>query len=158
MSPKRVSEALAFALAAVCLASVSVLAAGNPGRQLIPPVPDELVTCPSGIVALVHNTVEREYIKTFTQVDGTLRYEIDGRLVVEVSGNGKMLTINASGPGTITVRPDGSTTIVLQGRTLSIPRAANAIWVYTGLVVFDPVTGAVVSHNGTVTDICAMLS
>jgi hypothetical protein len=158
MSPKRVSEALAFALAAACLASVSVLAAGNPGRQLIPPVPDEYVQCPSGIVALVHNTIEKEYIKTFTQQDGTLRYEINGQLVVEVSGNGKTLTINASGPGTIIVRPGGLTTIALQGRTLSIPMAANAIRLYTGLVVFDPVTGTVVSHNGTMTDVCALLN
>lgn len=158
MGPKCVSKAVALAIAAVCLASASVLAAGNPNRQLIPPVPDEYVHCPSGIVALVHNTVEKEYIKTFTQKDGTLRYEINGRLVVEVSGNGKTLTINASGPGTITVRPDGSTTIVLKGRTLSIPLAANAIWLYTGLVVFDPVTDAVVSHSGTVTDVCALLN
>jgi hypothetical protein len=157
MSIKRVSEALAFALAAVCLASVSVLAAGNPDRQLIPHVPDEYVQCPSGIVALVQNTIENEYIKTFSQQDGTLRYEINGHLVVQVSGNGKTLTINASGPGTIIVR-GGMTTIALQGRTLSIPMAANAIRLYTGLVVFDPVTGTVVSHNGTVTDVCALLN
>jgi hypothetical protein len=87
-----------------------------------------------------------------------LRYEINGQLVVEVSGNGKTLTINASGPGTIIVRPGGLTTIALQGRTLSIPMAANAIRLYTGLVVFDPVTGTVVSHNGTMTDVCALLN
>jgi hypothetical protein len=150
------SKSLVLALAAVCLASVSVLAGGNPGRELIPPVEDEYVTCPSGIVALVHNTIEKEYIKTFTQKDGTLRYAINGRLVVEVTGNGKTLTLNASGPGTITVGPDGSVSLVFEGVTLSIPRSADAIWLYSGRLVFDH--GVVVSHSGSVTDVCALLN
>jgi len=137
---------------------VSVLAAGNPGRELIPPVPDANVNCPSGVVALVHNTIEKEYIKTFTNQDGTLRYGINGRLVVAVTGNGKTLTFNASGPGTITVRPDGSVSIVLEGLTFSIPRTADAISLFKGRVVFDATTGTIVSHTGTVTDVCALLS
>ena len=156
--PKRASKALALAASAVCLASVSVVAAGNPGRELIPPVPDAYVTCPSGIVALVHNTIEKEYIKTFTQKDGTLRYGIDGRLVVEVTGNGKTLTFNASGPGSIVVHPDGTASIVTEGLTFSIPRANNAIWLFTGRVVFDAATGTILSHSGSTTDVCAQLS
>jgi hypothetical protein len=158
LGTKRASKALALAAAAACLASVSVLAAGNPDRQLIPPVPDEYVTCPSGIVALVHNTIEKEYIKTFTEQDGTLRYAINGRLVVAVTGNGKTLTFNASGPGTIIVRPDGTASIVTEGLTFSIPRAANAIWLFTGRVVFDANTGTIVSHEGMTTDVCALLN
>ena len=155
--PIRASKALAFAVAAVGLASVSVVAAGNPGRELIPPVPDAYVNCPSG-VAVVHNTIEKEYIKTFTKQDGTLRYEINGRLVVAVTGNGKTLTFNASGPGTVTVRPDSSVSIVFEGLTFSIPRTADAISLFKGRVVFDVSTGTIVSHTGTVTDVCALLS
>ncbi|HEV2035961.1 MAG TPA: hypothetical protein VGU71_17500 [Candidatus Dormibacteraeota bacterium] len=137
---------------------MSVVAAGNPGRELIPPVPDAYVNCPSGVVALVHNTIEKEYIKTFTKQDGTLRYEINGRLVVAVTGNGKTLTFNASGPGTVTVRPDRSVSIVFEGLTFSIPRTADAISLFKGRVVFDASTGTIVSHTGTVTDVCALLS
>jgi hypothetical protein len=158
LGPKRVSKALALAASAVCLASVSVLAAGNPGRELIPPVPDAFVTCPSGIAAVVHNTIEKEYIKTFTQQDGTLRYGINGRLVVEVTGNRKTLTFNASGPGAIIVRPDGTASIVTEGLTFSIPRANNAIWLFTGRVVFDAATGTILSHSGSTTDVCALLN
>lgn len=158
LGPKRACKALALAASAVCLASVSVLAAGNPGRELIPPVPDAYVTCPSGVVALVHNTIEKEYIKTFTQQDGTLRYGINGRLVIEVTGNGKTLTFNASGPGTIFVHPDGTASIVTEGLTFSIPRANNAIWLFTGRVVFDAATGTILSHSGSTTDVCAQLS
>jgi hypothetical protein len=153
---KLASRALALAAAAACLAAVSVLAAGNPGRELLPPVPDEYVNCPSGVVALVHNTVEKEYIKTFTEQDGTLRYGVNGRLVVEVTGNGKTLTLNASGPGTVTVGPDHSVSVVFEGLTLSIPRTADAIWLFSGRVVFSG--GVIDSHTGKTTDICALLS
>ena len=96
------------------------------------------------------------YIKTFTEQDGTLRYGVNGRLVVEVTGNGKTLTVNASCPGTVTVGPDHSVSVVFEGLTLSIPRTADAIWLFSGRVVFS--SGAIVSHTGKTTDVCALLS
>jgi len=158
MSPKRVSEALAFALAAVCLASVSVLAAGNPGRAPYAPGDDVFINCPQGFVGVLHTVIDKEYIKTFTAADGTVRYAIEGRLGEAFTGNGKTVTVNDSGPGTVIVSPGGSVAVVTQGRTMIIPRALDGLWVYTGLVNIDPGTGAILSHQGGSTDLCALLS
>jgi hypothetical protein len=72
------------------------------------------------------------------------------------TGNGKTLTINDGGPGTIT-QAGGLVTVVLQGRTMIIPRALDGLWVYTGQVKIDPATGAILSHHGGATDLCALL-
>jgi hypothetical protein len=157
MSPKRVSEALAFALAAVCLASVSALAAGNPGRAPYAPGDDVFINCPQGFVGVLHTIVDKEYIKTFTAADGTVRFGIEGRLLETFTGNGKSVTVNDGGPATIIVS-GGSVTVVTQGRTMIIPRALDGLWVYTGLVNIDPGTGAILSHHGGSTDLCALLS
>jgi hypothetical protein len=157
MSPKRVSEALALALAAVCLASVSVLAAGNPGRAPYAPGDDVFINCPQGFVGVLHTIIDKEYIKTFTAADGTVRYGIEGRLVETFTGNGKTVTVNDGGPATIIVSA-GSVAVVTQGRTMIIPRALDGLWVYTGLVNIDPGTGAILGHHGGSADLCALLS
>jgi hypothetical protein len=156
--PKRASKALILAAAAVCLASVSVVASGNPGREPYPPGPDLYINCPQGYVAVLHTIIDKEYIKTFTAADGTVRYKIEGRLVETWTGNGKTLTLNNSGPGTITFYPDGSVTIVTQGLTAVIPRTEDGFWVYTGQVKVDPDTGTIISHHGAVRDFCALLA
>ena len=158
MSPKRVSEALAIAFAAVCLASVSVLAAGNPGRAPYAPGDDVFINCPQGFVGVLHTIIDKEYIKTFTAADGTVRYGIEGRLDETFTGNGKTVTVNDGGPATIVVSPGGFVTVFTQGRTMIIPRALNGLWVYTGLVNIDPGTGAILSHHGGSTDLCSLLS
>jgi len=151
------SKALALAAASVCLASVSVLAAGNPGREPYPPGPDLSINCPQGYVAVLHTTIDKEYIKTLTSADGTVRYMVEGRLVETFAGNGKTLTVNNSGPATVTVWPDGSVTVVTEGLTMFIPRALDGLWIYTGQLKIDLGTG-VISHHGAVRDLCALLA
>jgi hypothetical protein len=154
----RATTTMALAAAAVCLASVSVLAAGNPGRAPYSPGDDVFINCPQGFVGVLHTIIDKEYIKTFTAADGTVRFAIEGRLGETFTGNGKTLTVNDSGPGTITKWADGSVTVVLQGRTMIIPRALDGLWVFTGLVNIDPATGAILSHHGGATDLCALLA
>jgi len=151
-------RALALAVAAVCLASMSALAAGNPGREPYPPGDDLYIDCPQGFVAVLHSTIDKEYIKTFNFRDGTVRYQVEGRLVEVWTGNGKTLTINNSGPGRITFWADGSISLVTQGQTLVIPRTLDGLWIYTGQVVVDIDTGAIISHHGAETDLCALLA
>jgi hypothetical protein len=155
--PKCVSGALALAAGVVCIASVSVLAAGNPGREPYPPGPDLSINCPQGYVGVLQTTIDKEYIKTFTSADGTVTYKVEGRLVETWTGNGKSLPINNSGPGTVTVRPDGSVMVVTEGLTMFIPRALDGLWIYTGQLKIDLDTG-VISHHGAVRDLCALLS
>jgi hypothetical protein len=154
---QQMSRALALAATAVCLASVSVAAAGNPGREPYPPGDDLYINCQSGFVAVLHTTIDKEYIKTFTSADGTVRYQVEGRLVETFTGNGKTLTVNNSGPGTITVWPDGSITVVTEGLTMFIPSALDGLWIYTGQLKIDLGTG-VISHHGSVRDLCALLA
>jgi hypothetical protein len=159
MGPIRASKALALAVAAVCLASVSVLAAGNPGRAPYSPGDDVFINCPQSFVGVLHTITDKEYIKTLTAADGTVRYAIEGRLVETFTGNGKTLTINDGGPATITRwAGGGSVTVVTEGRTMIIPRALDGLWVYSGQVKIDPGTGAILSHHGGVTDLCALLA
>ena len=158
LGSSRASKALILATIAICLGSASVSAAGNPGRAPYPTGDDLYVACPQGFVGVLHITINKEYIKTFTAADGTIRYAIEGRLVQTWTGNGKTLTLNTSGPGTITVRPDGSVTIVTEGLTAVITRADDGFWIYTGQVMIDPDTGAVIRHHGSVRDMCALLA
>jgi hypothetical protein len=155
---KRAATALALATVAVCMACVSVAAAGNPGREPYPPGDDLYINCPQGFVAVLHTMIDQEYIKSFTKGDGTVRYAVEGRLVEAWTGNGKTLTVNNSGPGTITFWADGSVTLVTQGQTLVIPRTLDGLWIYTGQVVVDIYTGAINSHHGAATDLCAALA
>jgi hypothetical protein len=158
LGPERASKALALAVAGVCLASVSVVAAGNPDRQPLGPGDDLYINCPQGFVGVLHTIIDQEYIETFTFRDGTVRYQVEGRLAEQWSGNGKTLTVNDSGPAMITFWADGSVTIVTQGRTMIIPRTLDGLWIYTGQVMVDIYTGAIISHHGSATDLCALLA
>jgi len=154
---QRTSLALALVVAAVCLASMSALAAGNPGREPYPPGDDLSIACPQGFVAVLHTTIDKEYIKTLISADGTVRYMVEGRLVETFAGNGKTLTVNNSGPATITVWPDGSVTAVFEGLTMFIPGSLDGLWIYTGQVKIDLSTREI-SHHGAVRDLCALLA
>ncbi len=74
-----------------------------------------------------------------------------------ITGNGKTITINASGPGSITIFPDGNVVEVLEGHTIYFNTPDKGIFLFDGLVVVDTSSGTIASHNGHVTDVCALL-
>ena len=151
----------AFALCAIMLTanSIGAAAAGNPGRQPLPTPPDIVVdVCnPSVGPVLAHLTVNREYIKTFAAPDGTVTYAINGASFGTFTrlSNGTVVSVNASGPTTITMHLGGAVTYVSRGLLVAINE--TGIWQYAGLSVVDPATGLVLSHSGRVTDICQLL-
>ena len=49
-------------------------------------------------------------------------------------------------------------TVVVEGHTFYIAPTLDGIWLYQGKLVADGVTGLITSHDGHVTDICALLS
>jgi hypothetical protein len=131
-------------------------AGGGSDRQPLGPGPDVTVNCPQGYTGVLHDEINNEYLKVFAQRDGTVIWRIDGRLLETFTGNGQVLSFNGSGPGTITFLTDGSVTAVFQG--LSVRVRPYGLWVYTGRVSVDPATGIILSHSGTIRDICAELA
>jgi hypothetical protein len=148
--------------AALSLTSAGGLAAGNSGRTQLPTPPD--VTgplCGSAIGTVVaHISVNREYILTFAEKDGSLRFGINGFVQSTVTANGKTLAFNTSGPAMITVNPDGTTeSIISTGHTFAIgPTGPNTgIILVTGRITIDLATGNIIVLSGHVTDVCALL-
>ena len=154
----RIVIALVVAVAVFGAAAATALAAGNPDRQPLGPAPDATIQCPQGYSGVLHDQINNEYVKTHVEADGTVRQQVNGRLLETFTGNGKVVTFNGSGPGTITFFPDHSITAIFQGLTVRVPRALDGLWVYTGRVSVDPATGNILSHSGSVRDICAELA
>ena len=156
---KRVLPAVVLSVLGLWLMSASVLAGGNPGRQPAPTPADAVGTfCGADLgVVVAHVEINKEFMKTFTLGNGTIRLAINGRFVSTVTGNGRTLTFNTSGPATLILSADGSQVlqIVTRGRTFVIE--PFGMFVYSGLVIVDPATGLVTSHSGQVTDVCALL-
>jgi len=141
-------------------AAVGVLASGNPGRQFLPPPPDVVgPVCGQAMGTIVgHVTIDREYIKTYTFSNGVTKLEVNGTQIDTITGNGKTVTINTSGPGSITFFPNGNVVEVLQGHTLYFNLPDKGIFLFDGLVVVDTANGTIASHDGHVTDVCALLA
>jgi hypothetical protein len=149
--------------AALCFSSAGGLAAGNPGRTPLPTPPDVVgpLCGPSIGTVVAHISVNREYIKTFTQTGGTLRFAINGFAESTVTANGKTLAFNTSGPATITVNPDGTTAnVISEGHSFVIgPTGPNTgIILVTGRITVDLATGNIIVLSGHVTDVCALLA
>lgn len=146
---------------AISVTSAGVVAAGNPGREFLPAPPD--ITgpfCGDAIGDIVaHVAVQREYIKTFTSNNGVVRYGIEGYQLdtFTVVATGKSVSVNASGPATITDYPNGTETFVLLGHTVYVNPPSGGIFLYTGPVIIDTTTGQIASHRGGVKDICLLL-
>ena len=95
---------------------------------------------------------------TFTQKDGTVRTSINGASFGTFTrlSDGKTVAVNASGPATFTAYADGNATYVTRGLLVAIE--PDGIWQFAGRVEVNPATGAILSHTGRVTSICAMLA
>jgi hypothetical protein len=90
-TPAVIVAALTFA--AVLLTSASVLAGGNSGRQLLPPPPDAIGAFCGPEVGQVfgHAIIANAYIKTFIEHGGTVKMEIDGRIIFTITANGNVV-------------------------------------------------------------------
>lgn len=160
---RRALIVVVLSAAALSATAAGGLAAGNPGRQPLPTPPDVVgpLCGPTIGTVVAHISVNREYIKTFTNTNGTLRFKINGYAQSTVTANGKTLAFNTSGPATITVNPDGTTlNIISEGHSFVIgPTGPNTgIIVVTGRITVDLATGNIIVLSGHVTDVCALLT
>lgn len=147
----------ALSALAVSVTSAGVLAAGNPSRTPLPG-PDQPGFCPGIGWVVEHAVVNKEYYKTYTLQDGTIKFMVEGRLILEISGNGHTVTISAGGPGAEYVRPDGSVLITGFGQVVFTGVNGEGIWLYNGNIAVDANTGLIISRTGHATNICAMLA
>jgi hypothetical protein len=145
-----------LAAIAVSMTSAGVVAAGNPNRTPLPG-PDQPGFCPGIGWVLEHAVVNKEYYKTYTLADGTTKYMVEGRLILQISGNGHTVTIDAGGPGAEYVHLDGSVLVTGFGRVVFTGVNGEGIWLYNGNVAVDGNTGLIISRTGHATDVCALL-
>jgi hypothetical protein len=150
----------AFALCAITLManSIGASAAGNPGRQPAPTPPDVLTdVCGASVGTVLGQViVNREYLKTFVEKDGTIRIAINGASTARFTrlSDGRSLDFNQSGPGALIIKPDGTLTIVGTGQVVAIDQ--TGIWHHSGPAQVLP-DGSVAFLGGHTIDICALL-
>lgn len=160
---KRLVALLAISSAAVWLAATPAQGAGNPDRQAFPTPPDVSgpFCGPAVGIVLAHVEINRAFIKTFTARDGgVIRLEVNGFSSARITANGKTMTFNSSGPGTITFGTNDSVSIAGRGHSFAIdPYGPNTgIIDFTGLITVDGTTGIVTSSTGHQTDVCALFT
>ena len=155
LSFRRALIVVVVSAAALYLTSGGGLAAGNPGR--VPNPVGDLSGTFCGQPILLHVVVNQEFVKSFATKDGGTRLEIDGRLVVAVINSQKTLMFNASGPGTVILAADQSLVSVNGRGQVFLITNNGGLFLINGLALFDA-SGNLVSVNGHVTDICALLA
>src|SRR2546430_727816 len=167
LGSKRLLALLTLSSAFVWLGSAPALAGGNPDRTLAPPfAPYTAPLCGAGVgdvtVSLDTDTY-RSYVKTYVMSDGTTRLKFNGYQAVTVTGNGKALHFNISGPGTVVLSGDTVIAVIGSGHGLYIGPPGTTqpgLLLFTGNVVYtvESTGNAIVaSYAGHRTDICALL-
>ncbi len=143
-------------------------AIGKPTRTPLLAGPFEVpagVACSFGVLGgepIINNQV----LTTFPpEPNGDIVQLATGALVFPLTNasTGKSITVNTSGPGRITIHPDGSTTLEAQGRWFLglIENAPIALFISSGRVVISIAadgTPTLVNQSGHVEDVCALLS
>ena len=155
MSPKFLTLPILAMLAALALAPIA--GADPPVREPVD-LPDVTGQFCEDFPVLVHATVNREFITTFS--DG--RMHISGTQIVELTNldTGNSIEVNASGPGTIT--SDGTTLIAL-GRLLLFGEAGffgpePELSINAGRTVISLVDFSIISRAGYSQDLCPALA
>ena len=120
--------------------------------------------CSFGVLneVLVNNQV----VKTFPpKPNGDIVQLATGAFIARLTNTstGKSITVNTSGPGRFTIRPDGSVIVEAWGRWFLalIENAPFDAFISSGRVVFSITpdgTVTLVSQSGHVEDVCALLS
>lgn len=145
-----------FALLVVVAAVVVPTA--QAGKPIITPVQaGDFVFTTCGFDIAVHVTVNDATVKTFS--DG--RVLVTGPVAAQFSANGKSVTLNVSGPTTITPAADGSVTIIGRGLGIGPVFTANGVTLAysAGPVSIDPNGGpGTILHGHILLDVCAALA
>lgn len=175
--PKREGDVKRLAASIVLLGVFSGFSA-SPAQAVMPerfepgPNPDVTVEGVCDFPVLLHDVVNNLVVTDFFDSEGNLVREFgSGRLVEQITrldnqGNPvTSITRNISGPGTFTFDEEG-TTLVATGRWLFFflpgeltEQSEGLIWLTTGRFVwrFTDAGATLVSHTGTIEDVCELL-
>ena len=122
MTTTRVGHVLCAGTAAVAalLAGTASAYADPPGGHRIPVnnVPYDIPADACGFPVHVGVVDNREYVvKQSTNPDGSISIRVTGELILSITNTdtGASADVNASGPGSLTVYPDGSESLDAQG-------------------------------------------
>ena len=135
--------------------AVPVARADPPTR--IPLTSADFVDTTCGFPVAVHIVRDGETLKVFSNGKAI----ITGPLSVQLSANGKTVSLNVSGPATITNNPDGSVTIIGHGVGFGPTQTTNGVTLAynAGVVSIDPVTDiATIEHGTMLLDLCTALA
>lgn len=123
----RVASLVATTATAVLIVCAPASANSDPHRIFLPATPFDLPASFCGFPVHIAYPVDKEYATVSTEPDGSTVYVITGSLFATVTNldTGKSVTVNASGPGTDTFSPDG-TTVTVAGTGLFLLYATNA--------------------------------
>ncbi|MDP9235386.1 MAG: hypothetical protein M3P01_12685 [Actinomycetota bacterium] len=145
------------------------LANNDPHRVFLPAGPVDLPVGFCSFPTHLDVVANKEYGKITTLPDGTTIIEETGTFKLRATNvtTGKTVLLNASGPGTITIYPDGSVTVDGTGHWLIFNlSAAAASFGFPGVMLtsgqihetLDPTgTPTALSVTGRATDVCAAL-
>jgi len=161
-----------LAICAAALTASPALAGRGPKWQLLPFRPFTLDARYCGFRVGVTSPVHQEYAKILKAADGSMTTLITGALTATFTnlGTGKAITENLSGPGKVTMAPDGTVTVAEQGHNglFLVPADAHRFGLPTLTVTAGPVTETLAPPHGAITslsrrghilvNICAALS
>jgi hypothetical protein len=146
----------------IVVIGIAAAALAVPVAQAAPPIitpspaSDFVDTTSCAFPVSVHITLNNETAKIFTSG----KVIVTGPLAAQYSANGKTLSLNISGPATITSAADGSTSIVGHGVGVGPVLTPNGVTLgYLAGTVSISTTGPVVLLHGTLLlDLCAALA
>jgi hypothetical protein len=122
----RVLLVAATAAITLLIAPASASANNDPHRIYLAAAPFDLPASYCGFPVHFEFPVNKEYATMSTGADGSTIYKITGALFVTLTNTvtDKTITVNASGPGTVTISADG-TTQTIDGTGLGLQFATN---------------------------------
>jgi hypothetical protein len=128
MGPKSVHLAVAALIASALLVGAAPAVANNDPHRVFSPSPP--FDIPPGVCTFgvhVEAPVDKEYSTVTTEPDGSTIVKTTGALVQTLTNQttGKSITLNASGPLTVTIPPPPSTVVTADVRGLSIVFVTN---------------------------------
>jgi hypothetical protein len=171
-SRRLLATSLAMAGAAIAATAPGALAAGDASPR-VPAgnVPFDIPAADCGFPIHVGVLDDQEYyVRTITNADGSTTLRVTGYLLESFTNEqtGKTITENMSGPGSITINPDGSDSADVQGNSFGVASPASqqalgvpGVFFTTGHAVASySSAGNLVSLSvdGPTTNGCALLS
>lgn len=168
--PVFVPLAAAVAVAGLLTGPTSGSANNDPHRSFSYSAPFDVPAAACGFPVHLDFPIDNEYQTVTTLPDGSTVFKATGRLIVTATNEdtGKAITLNVSGPGTVTLPPDGTALLDDQGPALLYAVNGTQYGFPSNLVLTTGLLVVTFDATGNITtltrqpsvrmDVCAALS